>query len=71
MKKIKKEGLSQAQKNKKLYEVYCPACGQLVDKVKEKKQPEQLAFVCKKCTAKFTLTFPGTDDSDDSRPRGL
>ena len=69
--KIRKRGKSQVQKTELCHEVYCPACGQFVEKVKKKKLTEKLFFECSKCTAKFKIVFPGTDESDDGWPRGL
>jgi len=66
-----KKNKNEVQKNEKLYDVYCPACGQFIKTVKKPKHTKKFAFECKKCTARFTLTFPGTEERDDNRPRGI
>jgi len=71
MKRNKKEGPSQVQKNEKFYEVFCPGCGRLVKKIKLPGRTKKLAFQCKKCTSKFSLIFPGTEERDQGWPRGL
>ncbi len=54
----------QLSKSEKFHEVYCPRCGQLVKKVRKKKEIDRQYFECK-CSQLFSLTFPGIDESKE------
>lgn len=47
-------------------DVNCPRCGHFHSRVKRKrKYTEKLAFECKKCTGRWTLTFPGDEQNPE------
>jgi len=52
------------------HEVLCPHCGEFHSRVKKKKHTKKVAFECKRCTGRWTLTFPGIDEAREAWLRG-
>jgi len=66
LRKKRKESQTQGDK---FHEVHCPRCGQFVKRVKKKKQIDKQHFECK-CTQRFSLTFPGINESMEDWKKG-
>jgi len=64
-KRKKSESQIQVREGEKVHEIHCPRCNRFIKKIKKKKHTERLEFECS-CTQRFSLVFPGIDESKEN-----
>jgi len=48
------------------HQINCPGCGKLIKKMKKQKETIKESFECSRCETRFSLTFPGLDESKEN-----